>query len=171
MFDSIHKKVVEKFADLKDVRGKHKDEVIVTCSGCFDVLQTGHPVFFNQCKGFGDVLVVSVGSDAVIRKLKGPERPINPEVNRVHMVAAFEDVDYAVLGAQEVGEDKIDFKDMLENLRPDIFILNDDDSAIEPKRALCESLSVELRLVKREVPDYLEPTSTTQVVEHIKQLA
>ncbi|NJN27382.1 MAG: adenylyltransferase/cytidyltransferase family protein [Cyclobacteriaceae bacterium] len=132
MFENIRAKVLAK-DQLKAFRNSSRDKKIVFATGCYDILQSGHAVFFNQCKAHGDILVVGVGRDETLRKLKGPGRPVNPENNRVYLVAAMQDVDYAVLNDNEIGEGKIDFKEVLTALRPDFFILNDDDSSIEPK--------------------------------------
>ncbi|WP_020529021.1 adenylyltransferase/cytidyltransferase family protein [Flexithrix dorotheae] len=152
---------------LRQLRTSQKDKTIVFCSGCYDILQSGHAVFFNQCKSFGDILVVGVGRDKVIEQLKGPGRPVNPENNRVYLVAAMEDVTYAVLNDHEVGEGKIDFAHILEALRPNIFIINDDDSAVQYKKDLCKKLKITPQTVSRSVPPELVPTSTTNIINKI----
>ena len=166
MFETVRSKV---FIDsnLSEISKKHPGKKIVFCTGCYDILQSGHAVFFSQCKEFGEILVVGVGRDSVIRSLKGNGRPVNPENNRVYLVAAMGDVDYAVLNNEEIIDGKIDFAGILEKLRPDIFVLNDDDSGIEAKKELCDRYSVEIKFVKRIVPEELEPTSTTNIIEKI----
>jgi D-glycero-alpha-D-manno-heptose-7-phosphate kinase len=166
MFERIRSKVLSENR-LQDIRIANKDKKIVFCTGCYDILQSGHAVFFNQCKELGDILVVGVGRDSVITSLKGPGRPVNPENNRVYLVAAMHDVDYAVLNDRQLKYDKIDFEPILEKLRPNIFVLNDDDSGIESKRALCDKYQVEIKLVSRIVPEELEPTSTTRIIDKI----
>ncbi len=166
MFESIKNKVLNA-SGLKNIREKNRDQVMVFCSGCYDIIQTGHAVFFNQCKSYGDMLVVGVGRDETIRALKGPGRPVNPETNRLYLVAALEDVDYVVLNDDYIGEGKIDFKSVLEHLKPDIFILNDDDSGQEPKKALCEQLGIKVQMVSRETLPELEATSTTRIIDKI----
>ena len=155
---------VEEFPELRERHSR-----IALCSGCYDVLQSGHAVFFEQCKEFADTLVVSVGRDSTIRALKGAGRPVNPENNRLFLVAAFEEVDYAVLGDEEVRPGKIDFYEVMRALRPDVFVLNADDRAIAEKEALCRELGVELRLVERSVPEFLTPTSTTEILGKLRE--
>lgn len=166
MFENIRAKVLQ-HNQLQNIREKHSNKKIVFATGCYDILQSGHAVFFNQCKGYGDILIVGVGKDETLRQLKGPGRPVNPQNNRVYLVAAMEDVDYAVLNDDEIGEAKIDFKQVLTDLRPDIFILNDDDSSIEPKKKLCDQLGVKIEFVAREVPEELLPTSTSNIINKI----
>jgi len=166
MFDNIRAKVLD-VTRLAKLREDNRDKKIVFCTGCYDILQSGHAVFFNQCKEFGDILVVGVGRDSTISALKGPSRPVNPENNRVYLVAALEDVDYAVLNDSTIIDDKIDFKELLTQLRPDYFILNDDDSGVASKTALCEKTGTQIRLVSRIVPPELEATSTTRIIDKI----
>lgn len=166
MFELIKAKVASPEA-LASIRKENPDKTIVFCTGCYDILQSGHAVFFNQCRQYGDMLVVGVGRDSTLEALKGPGRPVNPENNRVHLIAALQDVDYAVLNDHEIGAGKIDFKNVITRLRPDIFILNKDDSAIEEKKRLCDQLDVQIKFVSREVPPELSPTSTTRIINKI----
>ena len=166
MFENIRAKILKQ-DDLSALRQKHSGKTIVFATGCYDILQSGHAVFFNQCRSFGDILVVGVGKDETLRKLKGPGRPVNPENNRLYLVAAMEDVNFAVLNDNEIGDGKIDFRQVMTKLRPDIFILNDDDSSIAPKQELCDGLGVKIEFVAREVPEELMPTSTTNIINKI----
>jgi len=166
MFESIKNKVLD-ISDLASKRSELKDKKIVFCSGCYDILQSGHAVFFNQCKALGDVLVVGVGRDSVISSLKGPSRPINPEINRLYLVAAMQDVDFALLNEKEIKEGKIDFANILKELRPDIFVLNDDDSGKDAKIKLCDTYNIKIMFVPREVPQELEATSSSKIIEKI----
>ncbi|MDP4207554.1 MAG: adenylyltransferase/cytidyltransferase family protein [Bacteroidota bacterium] len=166
MFERIRSKVLSENR-LAEIRKANHDKKIVLCSGCYDILQSGHAVFFSQCRELGDMLVVGVGRDSVISELKGPGRPVNPENNRVYLVAAMHDVDYAVLNGDEIKEGKIDFENIIKKLRPDIFVLNDDDSAVDSKQELCSKYGVEIKFVPRIVPEELEPTSTTRIIDKI----
>lgn len=149
-------------SDLPAIRKKHNS--IVFASGCYDILQSGHAVFFEQCKQFGTTLVIGLGRDSTIRTLKGASRPINPENNRLYLVAALQAVDYAILNDKTIHPGKIDFKEILEQLQPDVMVINDDDSALQEKTALCQTLQIHIQTVKRTVPDLLTPTSTTEII-------
>lgn len=52
---------------------------IVFTNGCFDILHRGHVEYLSAARKLGDVLIVGLNSDASVRRLKGPERPINPQ--------------------------------------------------------------------------------------------
>jgi cytidyltransferase-like protein len=166
MFDTIRAKVVPA-SMLKKIRRNNRNRKIVFCSGCYDILQSGHAVFFSQCRQFGDILVAGVGRDEIITSLKGPGRPVNPENNRLYLVASLQDVDYAVLNDAHLSTGKIDFQEVMEQLCPDVFVLNDDDTGIDEKKELCNRLGTKIEFVNRIVPPELEPTSTTRIIDKI----
>jgi D-beta-D-heptose 7-phosphate kinase/D-beta-D-heptose 1-phosphate adenosyltransferase len=70
---------------------------IVFTNGCFDLLHVGHVRYLVQARALGDVLVVGVNTDAGVRRLKGPERPLVAEDERAELLAALECVDYVTL--------------------------------------------------------------------------
>ncbi len=70
---------------------------IVLTNGCFDVLHRGHTRYLNQAKQLGDVLVVALNSDSSVRKLKGPDRPVNHEADRAAVIAALSCVDHVTV--------------------------------------------------------------------------
>ncbi len=72
-------------------------KTIVFTNGVFDILHAGHVQFLKAAKQLGDVLVVAVNSDSSTRRLKGKNRPINSERDRLALVAALDPVDYALL--------------------------------------------------------------------------
>lgn len=166
MFENIRAKVLD-LDGLFRLRADHPDRTIVFATGCYDILQSGHAVFFNQCRAQGDLLVVGVGRDATLTRIKGPGRPVNPENNRLYLVAALQDVDYATLNDMAMGEGKIDFRQVMEHLRPDVFVVNEDDSAVASKQALCDEIGTRIAFVRREVPEELVPTSTTNIINKI----
>lgn len=70
---------------------------LVATNGCFDILHLGHATYLEAARGRGDLLLVGVNSDASVRRLKGPARPINPEDDRAALVAALGCVDAVCL--------------------------------------------------------------------------
>jgi len=70
---------------------------IVFTNGCFDVLHSGHISLLTKAKNEGDLLVVGLNSDLSVRRLKGPERPACPELERATVLAALEAVDAVVI--------------------------------------------------------------------------
>lgn len=72
---------------------KNKDKKIVFTNGCFDILHLGHVEYLNEAKAQGDVLIIGLNSDASVRELKGPDRPVNNENDRLQMLLNLKAVD------------------------------------------------------------------------------
>lgn len=72
---------------------KKSGKRVVFTNGCFDILHPGHVTYLELARSKGDFLVVALDTDAAVRKLKGPERPINPLESRMQVMAALESVD------------------------------------------------------------------------------
>jgi D-glycero-beta-D-manno-heptose 1-phosphate adenylyltransferase len=65
---------------------------LVVTNGCFDLLHLGHVTYLESARQQGDALLVGLNSDASVRQLKGPERPVTPEDDRAAVLAALESV-------------------------------------------------------------------------------
>jgi rfaE bifunctional protein nucleotidyltransferase chain/domain len=78
-------------------RARQEKKTVVWTNGCFDLLHVGHVRNLQAARSLGDVLVVGVNSDASVRQLKGPGRPLVPAAQRVEVLAALECVDYVVV--------------------------------------------------------------------------
>jgi len=72
-------------------------KTIAFTNGCFDILHAGHIDFLRKAKATGDLLVVGLNTDTSIRRLKGPDRPVNHEDDRVMVLSELESIDYIVL--------------------------------------------------------------------------
>jgi rfaE bifunctional protein nucleotidyltransferase chain/domain len=85
--------------DLAKAVGKARAEgqVVVFTNGCFDIIHRGHTQYLAEAKALGDMLVVGVNTDRSVRALKGMTRPIVPEDDRAHVVAALSSVDLVCL--------------------------------------------------------------------------
>ena len=111
---------------LKDAKTKGK--TIVTTNGCFDVLHLGHLRYLQAAREVGDLLIVCVNSDSSVRALKGADRPLVPETERVELLAGLECVDFVTVFPER------DAKAVLSQLKPDIHIKGGDyrvDEVIE----------------------------------------
>lgn len=80
---------------------RRRGEKVVFTNGCFDLLHYGHVSYLESARKKGGRLVVGVNSDASVRKLKGPKRPVNPQAHRMAVLAALECVDYVVMFSAE----------------------------------------------------------------------
>jgi rfaE bifunctional protein nucleotidyltransferase chain/domain len=70
---------------------------VVFTNGCFDLLHPGHTRYLEEARKLGDVLIVAVNSDASVRAIKGPGRPIFPGAERAELLAALAAVDYVTI--------------------------------------------------------------------------
>ncbi|MDZ7815630.1 MAG: PfkB family carbohydrate kinase [Planctomycetota bacterium] len=93
---------VEKFVSQERLleelqRERDRGRSIVFTNGCFDLLHVGHIKMLEHSKEFGDVLVVAMNTDASVRRLKGPNRPIISESARASVISSLSQVDYVTL--------------------------------------------------------------------------
>jgi rfaE bifunctional protein nucleotidyltransferase chain/domain len=72
---------------------------LVLTNGCFDLLHTGHVRYLEEARRCGDSLIVAVNSDDSVRELKGPDRPLNNELDRAEVLAALRCVDHVTIFA------------------------------------------------------------------------
>lgn len=99
---------------------RRNGEIIVFTNGCFDLLHAGHVLYLESAKNLGDILIVGLNSDASVQRLKGPNRPINPQEERSMVLAALEAVDYVV-----IFENDTPYK-LIEQVRPDVLVKGGD---------------------------------------------
>jgi D-beta-D-heptose 7-phosphate kinase/D-beta-D-heptose 1-phosphate adenosyltransferase len=133
---------------------------IVFTNGCFDILHRGHITYLNRAKALGDILIVGVNSDRSVRKLKGPERPINSLEDRVQVLAALSCVDHIVPFSGDTPHE------LISKIKPDIFVKGGDYTRETlPEASLVEELGGQVHILP-----YLENYSTTSVIEKIRNL-
>lgn len=80
---------------------KKQGKKIVFTNGCFDLVHYGHVSYLEKAKSLGDCLVIGLNTDASVRKLKGPGRPLVHEHDRARVLSALEAVDFIVLFGDE----------------------------------------------------------------------
>ena len=168
--DAIKRKIISE-KSLKLLRDKYKDKKIVFTSGSFDVIHTGHIIYLNKCKELGDVLVVGLGRNSVIKKLKGKDRPINPENNRILLIAALQDVDYVLFNKETpetIESAELDYIESVSLLRPDIFCINSDNNFLDLNRREVERLGAKFTIMNRDLPEDITPNSTTNILKKLK---
>lgn len=74
---------------------------LVFTNGCFDVLHVGHVRYLKASRAFGGFQVIGLNSDASVRRLKGPTRPLNREEDRAEVLLGLKSVDAVVLFDEE----------------------------------------------------------------------
>ena len=101
-------------------RIKRSGKRVVFTNGCFDILHPGHTRYLSAAKKLGDFLVVALNSDASVRTIKGPKRPILEDQARAELVAALECVDLVLIF------DEDNPLRVIQNLLPDILVKGGD---------------------------------------------
>lgn len=132
-------------------------------SGCFDMLHSGHIAFLQEAAAYGD-LYVALGSDKTVYELKG-RLPVTNEQERLFMMQSVSVVKQAFISA---GSGMLDFEGELRQIKPDIFVVNEDGS-IPQKEALCHALGIRYVVLKRQ-PHADLPARSTTALRKVEQM-
>jgi len=97
-----------------------RGERVVLTNGCFDLLHVGHVTYLHEARQLGDRLVVGVNTDASVRRLKGPGRPLVDERARATVLAALASVDAVTLFDEDTPAA------LIEALLPDVLVKGGD---------------------------------------------
>ncbi|MGB5964440.1 MAG: D-glycero-beta-D-manno-heptose-7-phosphate kinase [Sulfurimonadaceae bacterium] len=147
---------IKSFEDIDRIvkRAKEHGQRVVFTNGCFDILHVGHVKYLQEAKSFGDILIVGLNSDASVRELKGPTRPVNTEDDRAYILAALDAVDYVVKFSDDTPHD------LIKMIAPDVLVKGGD---YEGKAVVGTEFSKVLKLV-----DFVDGKSTTKTIEKIQ---
>lgn len=143
--------------DLETFRHDNADKKIVFTNGCFDILHVGHKRYLQEAASLGDILVVGVNSDDSVRRLKGSDRPVNSEQDRVEMLCAIGFIDYVVI----FGEDTP--YELIKKIQPDVLVKGGD---YKPEEVVGRDI-VEGRGGKLELIKFVDGKSTTNIINKI----
>jgi D-beta-D-heptose 7-phosphate kinase/D-beta-D-heptose 1-phosphate adenosyltransferase len=157
-----HYRGVGTLSDIKQAISFAREEgdKIVLTNGCFDILHPGHIHYLQQAKELGDRLIVLVNNDESVRKLKGPERPVNNLQYRMEMLAALECVDWVVPFENDTPKEEID------TLLPDILVKGGDYkdiTKIAGHRSVLDN-GGEVKILS-----FIEGHSTTSIIQSIRE--
>ncbi len=139
---------------------RHQGKKIVFTNGCFDILHLGHVDYLERAKALGDILVVAINRDASVRKLKGPERPVNSEKDRAGVLAGLQAVDFVVFFGEDTPLKTI------QSIKPDVLVKGGD----WPVSKIVGTGFVVARGGKVKSLKFLKGRSTTGTLKKIKNL-
>lgn len=137
----------------------HEGKTVVFTNGCYDLLHPGHVRLLEQARNLGDVLILALNSDASVRRMKGPTRPIISEDDRAAMALALSAVDAVTLFDEDTP------RELIAEVLPDVLIKGADWSHFVAGREEVEAAGGRVLTVSLE-PGY----STTNIVETISSL-
>jgi rfaE bifunctional protein nucleotidyltransferase chain/domain len=89
-----------KLLDRLDMIRQQQSRIAFT-NGCFDILHSGHVAYLEKARSTADCLVVGLNSDRSVKALKGMDRPVNSEQDRVRILSSLACVDYVVIFDEE----------------------------------------------------------------------
>ncbi|MDG4755479.1 D-glycero-beta-D-manno-heptose 1-phosphate adenylyltransferase [Micromonospora sp. WMMD718] len=131
---------------------------VVFTNGCFDVLHPGHVRYLTQARALGDLLIVAVNSDGSVRRLKGPDRPVNPVEDRIALLAALACVDHVVVFEEDSPAR------LIEAVRPDVYVKGGDyPPEMVPEAPLVRRLGGQVRTL-----GYVPDRSTSAIIDRIR---
>tara|TARA_Y100000385_G_C12870919_1_gene541486 strand:- start:68 stop:520 length:453 start_codon:yes stop_codon:yes gene_type:complete len=137
---------------------KNKDRKIVFTNGCFDIVHRGHISYLNEARALGDLLVIGLNSDASVRVLKGPERPINNEQDRKFLLENLKAVDFVEIFNEATP------LDLIKTILPSVLVKGGDwkIEQIVGSKEVIDSGGEVLSL------NFIDGFSSTNIIEKIK---
>jgi D-beta-D-heptose 7-phosphate kinase/D-beta-D-heptose 1-phosphate adenosyltransferase len=136
---------------------RQKGRTVVFTNGCFDLLHVGHVKYLQKARRLGDLLVLGLNSDASIRRLKGPKRPLLGEEERAHILAALDCIDYVVIFDEDTP------LKLISALRPDILVKGGDYTADGVVgKEIVESYGGRVELIQ-----FVDGKSTTNIINKV----
>lgn len=130
---------------------------VVATGGCFDLLHAGHVRTLQAARALGDCLIVCLNSDASVKRLKGPDRPVVAQADRAAVLQALGCVDAVMLFEQDTPVEA------LQRLRPDVWTKGGDYAAEElPEQAALESWGGQVVTLP-----YIQGHSTTRLLKEV----
>lgn len=138
---------------------KRSGERIVFTNGCFDILHAGHAAYLSQAAELGDRLIVAVNSDESVKRLKGPDRPVNNLMQRMAVLAALECVDWVVTFDEDTPAG------IIKQITPDVLVKGGDYTVDE----IVGADTVRDNGGEVVVLDYIDGCSTTDIIKSIRK--
>jgi rfaE bifunctional protein nucleotidyltransferase chain/domain len=135
---------------------KRAGETVVFTNGCYDILHPGHVRLLERARSLGDILILALNTDASVRRLKGPSRPLIPEQQRAGLAAALEAVDAVTFFDEDTP------RELIAAVLPDILVKGADWAHWIAGREEVEAAGGKVQALSLE-PGY----STTGIVEEI----
>ena len=146
--------------ELKEILANKEYKKVVFTNGCFDIFHVGHLRYLKQSASYGDILVVGVNSDSSVKRLKGNDRPIVNERERLELLSALSFVSYVVLFDEDTPYE------VIKEIKPDIITKGGD---YDPDSVVGKDI-VEANGGKVIICPLVENKSTTNIIEKILEV-
>ena len=138
---------------------KREGKKVVFTNGCFDILHLGHVDYLEHARDLGDKLVLGLNTDDSIGRFKGPNRPIQDQISRAHVLASLQSIDLVVFFNEDTPHR------LIVELLPDVLVKGSD--------YLAENI-IGADVVKKnggvvKTIEFVPGYSTTRIIEKIKK--
>lgn len=157
--EKINDKILNENALLDRLKvWRREGKSIVFSNGCFDILHRGHVEYLSKAADLGDILVIGLNTDASVKRLKGPSRPVNDEKARAVVLAALQFVDAVVFFDEDTPYN------LIKCVQPDVLVKGKDYKAED----IVGYDIVTNSGGRVETIELVEGFSTTKVIEALK---
>ncbi|MFZ1721091.1 MAG: adenylyltransferase/cytidyltransferase family protein [Microgenomates group bacterium] len=153
-------RIVPDFILQKVTNARKRGLKIVLVTGVFDLLHQEHVIFLAKAKSGGDLLIVAIESDMRVKKIKGNDRPIQGQADRLRAVESQKSVDLAFILPDEFST-PADHELLISLIRPNILAVSSHTAHLDKKRAVLEKYGAKVKIVHEHNPNI----STTLVIE------
>lgn len=155
-------KIINNLEELKYIKQKYNNDKLILTSGCFDILHIGHLKILKEAKKLGDKLIVCLSKDEQIKFLKGEDRPINNNKDRLNLFITISYVDYVFLYDENLDnelEEKLD--EIMNIVNPYYWVKGNDYDEIEIRKKHPNLNNIKLI-------DLVRDKSTTKIIKKIR---
>lgn len=140
---------------------RNKNKTIAVAGGFFDILHKGHIEFLKNAKKLADFLFILLEDDEKLKKVKGPNRPINSQKNRALILSSLPSVDYVVLLKKMTNDNLYDR--IINQLAPSVLVTTYPDPGIKHKIRQAEQINAKVKYAIKRISKY----STTKLEKFI----
>jgi rfaE bifunctional protein nucleotidyltransferase chain/domain len=159
----LEKTLLDKISDVTSLKRRiaawrFQDKKVVFTNGVFDLLHTGHITYLTKAAELGDKLIIGLNTDASVKRLKGPDRPVNDENGRALLLASLFFVEAIVLFDDDTP------LNLITELKPDILVKGADyaiENIVGAKEVIANGGQVK-------TIEFVDGFSSTSIIQKIK---
>ena len=138
-----------------------KKKTVVLVGGCFDVLHPGHVIFLQKAKKLGERLVVLLESDEKIKRIKGVNRPVHNQTERMQILKALKSVDVVI--PLPFMENEQEYDDFVQKINPDIIAATQNAPDNHHKIRVAKLIGAKFKYVTKMIGRY----STSSILNRV----
>lgn len=140
-------------------QAKSQGHTLILVTGVFDILHQEHINFLTKAKQVGDILIIGVESDARVKKIKGPNRPVNSQTERARNLHQLHLADYIFILPRQFCS-PADHQKLIATIKPDILAVSSHTSFIPNKQKILQKHGGQVKIIHQHNPNF----STTKIL-------